>query len=70
MDSEEYFEIEPNRVAEYYRNFHPLPTSAKVEKHLDFIDVCEGMHCMYYVHIYRLCMIHTYYVYVPYHVPM
>lgn len=42
MDSEETFEIEPNRVAEYYRNYQTSPSAAKIEKNLDFIECFEG----------------------------
>lgn len=35
-------EVEPNRNAEAYRNYQPAGLPVQVEKHLDFIELCDG----------------------------
>jgi hypothetical protein len=35
-------EVEPNRNAEAYRNYQPAGLPVQVEKHIDFIELCDG----------------------------
>ncbi|PSN33289.1 hypothetical protein C0J52_20686 [Blattella germanica] len=35
-------EVEPNRNADAYRNYQPTHLPSHVEKHIDFIEICEG----------------------------